>query len=434
MRARATYWMHLIGESFWFLPLIMTLAAVALSAGTLALDRNPPATLYRWLPWSEGLGSSNARLIMSTVSGSIITVASLVFSMTLVSLTLAARQLGPRLLSMFMRDRVTQVALGTFVATFVFALLVLASLGDPSDTILVPRASIFVALLLTLLSFGLLVAFIHHLARSLNADVVVARLAQDLRAQLTELLCADPQTTDAGDGSPPQWDKNEAIGSEAGGYIQTIDCKALVELACAHDTEIALQRRAGQFVHRGEPIALLRDDTGGSEEVARAVCGAIVFGSRRTDAEDPEFVIQAIVEIALRALSPGINDPYTARTCIDWLGEILAQVLAGHMPDHLYRDDGGRVRLHTVPHTSAGFFDAALNEIRQSAEGYVPVLIRMAETLERLATVARTSEQNYIVRHHAEMLDRSCERSIADAFDREDMRKRLRGIEAALKG
>ena len=426
--------MHLLSENFWFLPLIMTVAAVALSAGTLALDRDPPLALYRWLPWSEGLGSSNARLIMSTVSGSIITVASLVFSLTLVSLTLAARQLGPRLLSMFMRDRVTQVALGTFVATFVFALLVLASLDDPSDSVLVPRASIFVALLLTLLSFGLLIAFIHHLARSLNADVVVARLAQNLGAQLSELLCADHQASDAGKGSPPQWNEGVAIRSDASGYIQTVDCKALVELACAHDTEIATQRRAGQFVHRGEPIALVRDNVDGSKEIGHAICGAIVFGSRRTDAEDPEFVFQAIVEIALRALSPGINDPYTARTCIDWLGEALAQVLAGHMPDPLYRDDEGRVRLHTVPHTSAGFFDAALNEIRQSAEGYVPVLIRMAETLERLTAVARTSEHYDIIRHHAEMLGRSCERSIVDVDDREDMRERLRRIEAALKG
>jgi len=425
MRARVVYWMHLLSENFWFLPLIMTVAAIALSAGTLALDRDPPLALYRWLPWSEGLGGSNARLIMSTVSGSIITAASLVFSLTLVSLTLAARQLGPRLLSMFMRDRVTQVALGTFVATFVFALLVLASLDDPSDTDLAPRASIFVALLLTLLSFGLLVAFIHHLARSLNADVVVARLAQDLRAQLTELLCTDRQTSDIGNRSPPQWGDGLAIQSHASGYVQTIDCKALVELACAHDTEIAMHRRAGQFVHRGEPIALVRDDVGGSEEIGHAVCGAIVFGPRRTDAEDPEFVFQAIVEIGLRALSPGLNDPYTARTCIDWLGEVLAQVLAGHMPDHLYRDHEGQVRLHTVPHTPAGFFDAALNEIRQSAEGNVPVLIRIAETLARLAAVARTSEHSNIIQHHAEMLGRSCERSIADEFDRADMRERL---------
>lgn len=432
MRARIVYWIYLLSENFWFLPLLMTLAAIALSAGTLAMDRDPPATLYRWLPWSEGLGYSNARLIMSTVSGSIITAASLVFSLTLVTLSLAARQLGPRLLSMFMRDRITQVALGTFVATFVFALLVLASLGDPSDRALTPRASIFVTLLLTLLSLGLLVAFIHHLARSLNADVVVARLAEDLRTHLTKLLCSGQQASDGDNDSSPQWGEGQAIRSDVSGYIQTIDSEALVDLACAHDTEIAVQRRAGHFVHRGEPIALVRNDVGRSKQIENAVRDAIVLGPKRTDAEDPEFVFQAIVEIALRALSPGINDPYTARTCIDWLGEALAQVLAGHLPDHLYRDGDGRVRLHTIPHTPVGFFDAALNEIRQSAEGNVPVLIRLAETLAKLAPEARTSEHKNIVRRHAEILGRSCERSIADTFDRDDMREQIDQIEAAL--
>jgi len=434
MRARAAYYYHQLSESFWFLPSLIALAAILLSAGTLALDRNPPTLLYEVLPWSEGLDRSNARLIISTVSGSIITAASLVFSLTLVALTLAASQLGPRLLSMFMRDRITQVVLGTFVGTFVFALLILANLGDSSGGLEVPRASIFMALLLTLVSFALLIVFIHHLSSSLNAETVVARLAHNLDLQLSGLLRERDETAEHESDAKVAWDSSGSVVSTQCGYLQAVDSKALVEIACEQETEILLHWRAGHFVQKGEVIADLRQKPDDFDDVAGRIRACMVFGPQRTDAEDPEYAFRAVVEIALRALSPGINDPYTALTCTDWLGQGLRQILAGRLPDRIRRDDSGKPRLHTNPLTVGGFFDAAFNDLRQSAEGNVPVLIRVAETLARLDEVAKEPEARDAVLHHSNLIARACKRSVAEEEDREDMDDRLKEIGIRLSG
>ncbi len=433
MKAKLNYLVHRLRESFWFLPALMTIAAAALSVLMLRLDRELHLSITGLLPWSHGLGFVNARLIMSTIAGSIITVASLVFSMTLVALTLASGQLGPRLLSLFMRDRMTQLVLGTFVATFVFSLLVLSGLGDPSDPGEVPpRASIFVALVLTLVSFGLLIAFIHHLATSLHADNVVARMASALTQQIEKLSGAAARSGETGSQLDNPWVDGQVVESAQGGYLQTIDVDALVALAEAQDTEIKLLYRAGNFVCSGEAIALVRDGCDALEPVASGVRSAIVFGPKRTHAEDPEFAFQAIVEIALRALSPGINDPYTALTCIDWLAEALTRVLNGSLPDCVHRDEQGRARLRAVPLSVDGFFNTAFNEIRQSARGNVAVLIRLAETLARLANIAGSAEQKEAIQRHADMLARACERSVEEALDKQDVQDRFDDIKAAL--
>ena len=434
MKAHLTYLLHKLRESFWFLPALMTVAAGALSLFTLSLDQNPDLSLIRMLPWSQGLGFENARLILSTVAGSIITAASLVFSLTLVALTLAAGQMGPRLLTLFIQDRMTQFVLGTFVATFVYALLVLASLGDQADGATVPKISIFVSLLLTLLSFGLLIAFIHHLAMSLHADDVVARMAQELDSQISKEFAK--KETDAGTNmeSEPSWETGTPISSPKRGYIQTIDQSVLVEIARCYNTEIQLRFRPGQFVCRDETVARVRGNPDSLEEIRTKICQSIVFGPKRTNAEDPEFAFQAIVELGLRALSPGLNDHYTAVSCVDWLGDSLMVILKGSMPDAVYRDESGQVRLYTVPVTLNGLFNTAFNELRQTAEGNVAVLIRMAETLERLAHVASTSEHKKIIRRHAEMLARMCDRSIEEEQDLKDVGERLRAIDTVLSG
>ena len=428
MRAHLAYYYHRLSESFWFLPSLITLFAVLLSVGTLTLDRHPPEQLYEILPWSAGLDRSNARLIISTISGSIITAASLVFSLTLVALTLAASQLGPRLLSMFMRDRLTQVVLGSFVGTFVFTLLILASLGDTAEGLQVPRASIFAALLLTLLSFALLIAFIHRLSSSLNAEVVVARLAQNLETQLSGLLSEKSDDTEPESDRETAWDAGASIASARCGYLQAVDSAALVEVACEHDTEIRLLCRPGHFLQKGESIAEVRDAPEDLEGFAKGVRGALVFGRVRTDAEDPEYAVRAIVEIALRALSPGVNDPYTAVTCTDWLGERLRQILTGQLPARLQRDDSGAIRLRRLDLTVGRYFDAAFNDLRQSAEGNVSVLIRIAETLARLDKVAEGSEARDAILRHSKLIARACKRSVPEEEDREDMQERLEEI------
>ncbi len=428
--ARFGYLLQNLRESFWFLPALMTLAGLGLSILTLALDREQYFAIGWLLPWAQGLGVDNARLLMSTIAGSMITVTSLVFSMTLVSLTLASGQLGPRLLALFMGDRVTQTVLGTFVSTFVFALLVLSALGERGAADLVPQASIAVALVLTLASLGLLIAFFHHLASSLHADTVVARMASELESQVRLMFAAreGEQAVEHPADVPEQ-----AIESRDGGYVQAIDGERLVQLAREHDVRIRLLYRAGHFVCGGEPLACVSGaGKGAPGQLGDGIREAIVFGPKRTNAEDPEFALQAIVEIALRALSPGVNDPYTAITCIDRLGQALARVLAGSLPVACHADPDGVVRLVRVPLTLQGLFDAAFNEIRQAGARNVAVLVRLAETLARLARAARTAEHGDVVRRHADMLRRASENGVSEPNDLADIRERLDAIGALL--
>lgn len=433
MKARLVYLLHKLRESFWLIPALLMIAAVALAALTLRLDGQPNLPVRDWLPWAKTLGHENARLIMSTIAGSMITVTSLVFSLTLVALTLASNQLGPRLLALFIRDRVTQTVAGAFVSTFVYALVVLASLRE-EGTALVPSVSIGTAMVLTVLCIALLVSFIHHLATSLHADVVIARMAHDLDQQIGRLFGEAEREADGDDGraDAPETDDWHAVVATQGGYVQTIDEGALVALAVDRDTVVRLLCRAGHFVVAGAPVARVRDAPGDPDAFAQGVCAAIVFGDKRTNAEDPEFALQAIVEIGLRALSPGVNDPYTALTCVDRLGAALARVLAGRLPRHVHCDADGELRLHVEPVTLAGLFNSAFNELRQAAAGNVAVLIRLIETLAELAEVARDDAQRACVRRHAEMVRRTCERTVEEPLDREDVEERWEILEGAL--
>lgn len=428
MRAQLDYLLHKIREGFWFLPSIMTLAACALSALTLFFDRNGQFGLAGFLPWSDGLAFANARMILSTIAGSTITVASLVLSLTLIALTLASGQLGPRLLSLFMQDRITQSVIGALLATFLYALLVLANLGGPDDRSVVPRASILIALILTLLSFAMLIAFVHHIATSLHADGVVARLARNLDIQIGVFFAKCPKPRADLEVTTPDWEDAAHIRAESSGYVQNIDADTLAALAEESDTELRLQCRAGDFIRRSDPIVALRNKPDDIDALSENVRNSIVLGSKRTNAEDPEFAIMAIVEIGLRALSPGINDPHTAFSCIDWLGDALCRIVGQGMPDSCYRDVGGNPRLHALPLTLDGFFDTAFSEIRQAAEGNAAVMTRLAWTLRRLDESADTDAQREIIGRHARMLRRAGERSLEESFDREALELPLDAI------
>ena len=270
----------------------------------------------------------------------------------------------------------------------------------------------------------MLIAFIHHLARSLSADIVVARLAHDLSERLGDLLEGD-QEQEVSENGKLEPNADQLIQSNASGYVQTIDSAALVESARKHGTKIVLSCRAGHFVSRGEAIAALYGEAEDFEYLTDEIRRTVVLGPDRTDAEDPEYAFQAIVEIALRALSPGVNDPYTALTCLDWLGDALSKILSGSLPGNVHRDASGNVRLISDPVTVDGLFNVAFNDIRQAAEGNVAVLIRLAETVARLRDFAQTSKQRELVQHHLDMVARASERSIAEENDRADMKQRL---------
>jgi uncharacterized membrane protein len=415
----------------------MSLSAVVLAIVTLSLDFAVTLPRLARVGGVFAAGPEGARAVLAAIAGSMVTVASLVFSMTLVTLQLASSQLGPRLIARFMRDRINQVVLGTFIATFLYALLVLQTVTESGTQPFVPHLSLTVALALTLLSLGWLVYFIHHVANSIQADTVIAGVAADLAHALDRLyprLAAEHGRVAATAPVPAGLLSKPAtpVPAGRGGYVQAIDAQALLRLAREHDLVIEILRRPGHFVILGRPLMRAWPAARVSDEVIEAAADKVVLGPKRTPTQDLEFSIDALVEIALRALSPGINDPRTAMTCIDRLAEALAHFMRTGSRPPLIDDADGTLRLILHPTTFDGAIDAAFNQIRQAANGHVAVLIRIIDALGELAESGVTTEQRSALARHADMVRRACRRSIAEPEDRADVEGELHRLDAAI--
>jgi uncharacterized membrane protein len=419
------------------MPALMSFSAVVLAIVTLTLDYALALPRLARVGGVFAAGPEGARAVLAAIAGSMVTVASLVFSMTLVTLQLASSQLGPRLIARFMRDRINQVVLGTFIATFLYALLVLQTVTESEPSPFVPHISLVVALVLTLASLGWLVYFIHHVADSIQADTVIAEVAGDLMHALDRLyprLAAEEGAVAATAPVPAGLLSQPAtpVPAPRGGYIQAIDTQALLRLAREHDLVIEILRRPGHFVIVGRPLMRAWPAARVSDDVIEAAVDDVVLGPKRTPTQDLEFSIDALVEIALRALSPGINDPRTAMTCIDRLAEALAHFVCTGSRPPLIHDADGALRLILHPTTFDGAIDAAFDQIRQAANGHVAVLIRIIGALAELAEIGVTTEQRSALARHADMVRRACRRSIAEPEDRADVERELRRLDAAI--
>lgn len=436
LKARVAYLWHRLNSSLWAVPGSMVAVAIALAVVTLTLDRTVS------IPWSGGvagvfaIGPEGTRLVLSTIAGSMITVASLVFSMTLVTLTLASSQLGPRLIARFMQDRVNQIVLGMFIATFIYALLILQTVTERAADPFVPHISVTVALIMTITSVGWLVYFVHHVARSIQADTVIARVCADLSRALDGMYPQPRMDQPAPWGTGPipadlLAEEPASVRARADGYVQAIDAQVVLALAHEHDLVIEVDRRPGQFVIAETPVMRAWPRARITDQIDVAISRAVVIGPKRTSTQDIEFAIGALVDIALRALSPGINDPRTAMTCIDQLSAALAALIRiGEMPPQLH-DRDGTLRLITNPTTFDGAIDAALDPIRQAAGGNTGVLIRLIQALEALTRVVSSEPQRRALARHGAMIARACA-TIAEENDRAAADRYLRALDAAL--
>lgn len=395
MRRFLLDWPERLRSSYWFLPAVMALAALLLSAATLALDRGlAPARLAGFTAVGGLEQPDGARALLSTVAGSLITVAGVVFSMTLVGLSLASQQFGPRLVGNMMRDRSNQLVLGAFIATFLYCLMVLRTVhsADPSlgMSAFVPQLSVAVALILTLLSLGLLIYFIHHSAESAQVSYVLARVGQSLTQQILALPEDAPEGS--GGGAPetaqtalPEGFADEAVTVRAQrtGYVQAIDLGGLVTLARDHDAVIRLHHPPGSFLMLHGPLADVCP-----AEAAEALTGRIDtgygLGAVRTPHQDAGFLFDQLLEVAVRALSPGINDPFTAVTCIDRLAEAVNLLAHRRLPPSTLCDDDGTLRV-IVPRLEVGeLVEHLFGELRAHGAGDPMVARHLALALRRL--------------------------------------------------
>jgi uncharacterized membrane protein len=432
-RSRLPSWRRdALRGSLWLVPAVLVCGAGVLFAITYAIDQaatRGDLTLPGWI----NQGSADAgRQILSAIAAADITVVGVVFSITIVSLTLASQQFGPRMLRNFMRDRGTQYTLGVFVATFVYAVLALGSIDSGSQRAFVPHLSISVALVLVLADLGVLIYFIHHVAVSIQLPVVIAGIARDLNHATAAQL---PDAADDSDLSgPPAGEllaRLEADGVAApatrSGYLQAIDRRRLIDIASDADAVIRFLYHAGHFVVEGRPLAVVWPAEA-APVIARELDRAHATGPQRTLRQDLLYAIDQLAEIAIRALSPAVNDTFTAMTCIDWLGDGLCRISSRPSASGVFRDGSGQIRLIEAVVSYPQVVNRAFDKIRQAGRGSPAIAIRQLDSLAKIGAAAVDDEQRDALRRQADLILEASEQSIPAEADRADVQRRYRDV------
>jgi uncharacterized membrane protein len=410
--------------TLWLVPAVLVVLVAALFVITYQLDQAVYHGRLTLPSWIRTESADAGRQVLIGIAAAVITVVGVVFSITILALTLASQQFGPRMLRNFVRDLGTQFTLGVFVATFVFALLALGSITNGRRGEFVPAISITVALVLVLGDLIVLIYFIHHVAKSIQLPEVIAGIAEDLSRAIDDEfpLPATTAVDVASDDSVPVLldhldAKGVAVLATDSGYLQFVGYRQLVAIAQQADAVIRLAHRTGHFVMAGSPLATVWPPEA-APTVARALARAHVTGPHRTLLQDPVFAIDQLVEIAIRAISPAVNDPFTALTCIDWLADGLGKISGRLLVRGVYRDQEGGVRLIEFGPSYARMVDRAFDKIRQSGRGMPPVVIRQVDAIARIMEYTVTADQRQVLLRQADMLLRASEEAIPDPEDR----------------
>ncbi len=419
-------WNHL-RYSFWFVPALLSLLGISLALVMINLDEQFSETVVEYLPWLWARGPDGALSLLSTIAGSMITIAGVVFSITIVALTLASSQFGPRLLRNFMRDPGNQISLGTFIATFLYCLFVMRSVkGGGPDQVFVPFLSITVALFLAVASLGILIYFIHHVAISIQAPHVVALVSADVHDAIARLFPGrigdeQEQAKDRqGEHDIPAAFEKEALPVLAShrGYVQAVAVEKLMDLAKEANVLIRVERRPGHFVAKGSPLAIAWPKHHVEKELHKQIQETFILGLQRTQEQDIKYAIDQLVEIAVRALSPGINDPFTALGCIDSLGDALCQFSECVVPPPYHYDEQDVLRVIAFPVTFRDMSESAFSQIRRYGRSDVSVTIRLLEILALITKFSRNETHRKVLREQAIMIHRGSEDAILEKMDR----------------
>ncbi len=421
--------------SFWFIPTLMAVFFGGLAFVTIAIDERVPITFAPPFNRLNPGRIESVREILSTIVGSIITVMSVVFSITIVTLTLAASQFGPRLMRNFMRDRGNQTVLGIFISTFVYCLLLLQMVEgiNGRHPNFVPNVSLLVALMLTFTSLAVLIYFIHHMAKSIQAPYLIASVTHNLHRAIDAFYptildgSVDRSTVSPHVKLRRQIEcEGSRVGALHAGYVQAIDYEALRVLAVRRDLIICMHRRPGDFIVQNATLARIWPMMDVDEELQARINHCVLIGAHRTDTQDIEFEVLQLVEVGLRAMSPSLNDPFTAINCIDQLGGALAHLAGRQFPPSYLEDDDGSLRVIADRTSYTGIVNAAFNQLRQASLHHPAVMIRMLETISQVAEHVRTEEQRSALAKQAHMVRGEALRIVEASLDRQNIEARFR--------
>jgi uncharacterized membrane protein len=367
--------------------------AVALGCGGAVLswteESNP--SIGDWVPRLLFLSHSDpvvAQVILSDIATATMTVVSIVFAIMLMTLTLASMQFSPRIIVSFARDRVTQWTLGIFLGTFLYCMAALPSAHSLPQPF-APVVTVIGGILLAIVCVGLLLFFIHHISQAISVSHIVDRIASETEAVIDDVMPRPRRQVylEVSDSTTPTtW--QTALLNDVSGYIRFIDLKQLLSLAASNHVKVQIVRRVGQFVPAGTPLLMLNKPGSTDVPVAAALRASFDIGPTRTLQQDVEFGVLQIVDIALKAISPAVNDPTTAIGCVDQLSRILIRFASRETPEPRLYDLRGVARVYIQWIDFEHLLDSAFEQIRMYSKGDIAVSLRL---LRAFADIAVTS-------------------------------------------
>jgi uncharacterized membrane protein len=399
-----------LNANYWFYPATFALLAAVLAGLTVHLDRSGLAAFLNDYEWLVPVRPKGAADILTVMAGATIGVASTVFSITLVAVTYASGTYGPRLLTNFLEDKGNQISLATFIATFVYSILVLRSVRAESESAVAvtdtgatalpgfaPQFSLLVAYLLIGLCVAVLVFFLHHVPSSIRINMVMQQIGMRLLHLIRETYPVEDEFRD-----PIEPVRGKPLSAWSSGYIQMIDFEDLEHLASEHDCTLSLCVRTGDFVHRDMPLI---EVSGCDPEIIQAkICEHFTLGPVRTPEQDPQFLIDELVEIGLRALSPGINDPFTAITALHWLGAATSEIARRDLRKDICGRDESDCRVIPRYDSFSHYLQRGFGSIRSAVASSPNAALVMLDALRNAAVPVRDTGRLAAIREHADLL------------------------------
>jgi len=414
-------------------PLIIALSLGCAGALLSSLEETYPA-ISEWVPrvlFPSHSDPQIAQVILGGIAASIMTVVSIVFAILLMTLTLASMQFSPRIIVSFVRDRVTQWTLGVFLGTFCYCLAALPA-ARSSPTPFAPVATVCGAMLLSVICVGLLLYFIHHISRSINVNEIVGRIASETVQMIDEMMPEARRYSRVVGVDLVDFNTWETmVFSNTSGYIRYIDVRRLLSTTKSHRVKVQVLRRVGQFVPEGVPLMRVYKGERLAADGARELLDAFDFGPSRTLQQDIEFGVLQIVDIALKAISPAVNDPSTAITCVDQLSRVLIRFASREPPTSLLCDPPGVARVSITWTSFPRLLDVAFDQIRLYSQTDLAVSLRMLRALHDIGVTLPEPEDRRIVFERATRVVQGCAGKLGEQ-EMKELRARFAILEQLL--
>ena len=409
-------------SSLWFLPTLMVFGSAALAAILIELDTRLNLKLVTEFPRLFGAGAEGSRGMLSSIASSMITVAGVTFSITIVALSQASNQYSSRILRNFMRDRGNQTVLGVFLGVFTYCLLVLRSIRGGDENRFVPSLSVFGALVLALVGISFLIFFIHHVASLLQASNVIAAAAHETVETIDRLypeslphIGSEPKAEPESNNWLEQ-QKPVIVPAPKTGYVQSHDEKALFKLACSSQSIFRMHVGVGEFAVFDSPLVTVWSGSPVTDELVENIQKTFSINSLRTIEQDAGFGIRQIVDIALKALSPGVNDTTTAITCIDYLTAINLRLANRCIPKPQVFENG-RLRLIAKRADFEQFIGESFDEIRAYATGNARVIMQLLYSLKTISAATDDPGRKFLISRHVALLETLTSKTIDSDYD-----------------